>query len=180
MSQASADIARYLACAPRGVTYDKSAKRYVAGDDFRPVLAKPDGARLLSELRLVDLGILKAEDAMLGVAPPFDATPVPQRPINPFVLRVIFRAIRERRAVDVVYQSISRPQPVRRIIEPMPSPMTDFAGTPARSTAKAANSATSCSDACRSRRRLTRPAPPRRTMQIGRISLRSSSRRIPG
>ena len=118
MSQASADIARYLAGEPRGVAYDKSAKRYVAGDDFRPVLARPDVARLLGELRLVDLGILKAEDTMLGIAPPFDATPVPQRPIDPFVLRVVFRAIRERRAVDVAYQSMSRPQPVRRIIEP--------------------------------------------------------------
>src|SRR6266403_5734550 len=44
MSQASADIARYLARAPEGVGYDKSAKRSVAGDDSRPVLAKPDVA----------------------------------------------------------------------------------------------------------------------------------------
>jgi hypothetical protein len=30
MSQASADIARYLALGPPGLDYDKSAKRYVA------------------------------------------------------------------------------------------------------------------------------------------------------
>src|ERR1700730_18350681 len=44
MSQASADIARYLAHDPPGVTYDKSAKRYVAGEEFRPVLAPPSAA----------------------------------------------------------------------------------------------------------------------------------------
>jgi hypothetical protein len=35
MSQASGDIARYLALAPAGVGYDKSAKRYVAAGAFR-------------------------------------------------------------------------------------------------------------------------------------------------
>src|SRR5262252_2061461 len=58
MSQASTDIARYLAQAPQGVTYDKSAKRYVAGEEFRPVLAPPDAGRLLGELRLMHAGIL--------------------------------------------------------------------------------------------------------------------------
>ena len=38
MSQASADIARYLAHDPTGVIYDKSAKRYAAQSDFRPLL----------------------------------------------------------------------------------------------------------------------------------------------
>ena len=46
MSQASADIARYLAHDPPGVIYDKSVKRYAAQADFRPVLAKPDAVRI--------------------------------------------------------------------------------------------------------------------------------------
>src|SRR5437763_10585530 len=62
MSQASGDIARYLALDPPGLGYDKSAKRYVAGDDFKPVLAAPAAGRFLGELRLVDLGILPAEE----------------------------------------------------------------------------------------------------------------------
>jgi WYL domain len=118
MSQASGDIGRYLALHPPGVTYDKSAKRYVAGESFRAVLAPPDARRFLGELRLVDLGILAAEDTMLGVLPPFDATPVPERAIDPFVLRAVLRAMRERRALDVLYQSMSRPSPTRRAIEP--------------------------------------------------------------
>src|ERR1700681_2220447 len=47
MSQASGDIGRYLALEPPGVTYDKSAKRYVAAEGFRPVLAAPNAKRFL-------------------------------------------------------------------------------------------------------------------------------------
>src|ERR1700724_4794327 len=86
MSQASADIARYLAHDPPGVIYDKSAKRYAAQPDFRPLLAKPNATRFLGELRLVEVGILAVDDTMLGVVPPFDTTPVPERRIDPLVL----------------------------------------------------------------------------------------------
>jgi hypothetical protein len=85
MSQASADIARYLAHDPPGVFYDKSAKRYAAQTDFRPLLAKPNATRFLGELRLVEVGILSVDDTMLGIVPPFDATPVPERHIDPLV-----------------------------------------------------------------------------------------------
>lgn len=118
LGQASADIARYLTLEPRGVAYDKSAKRYVAGDDFKPALAAPDANRLLGELRLVDRGILPAADTMLGGTLPFDATPVPERRIDALVLRTVLRAIRAQGALDVLYQSMNRPEPVRRTIEP--------------------------------------------------------------
>ena len=118
MSQASTDIGRYLAEKPKGIDYDKSAKCYVAGESFRPILAKPDAGRLLGELRLLDIGLLAAEDAMLGAAPPFDATPVPERPVDALVLRAVLWAIRLRGAIDVVYQSMSRPDAARRVIEP--------------------------------------------------------------
>jgi hypothetical protein len=118
MSLASGDIGRYLALASPGVSYDKSAKRYVATGNFKPALARPDAGRFLSELRLIDLGVLKIEDSMLGTAPPFDATPVPAHPIDAYVLRAVLKAIRERAALDVSYQSMSRPEPARRTIEP--------------------------------------------------------------
>lgn len=118
MGQASGDIARYLALGGEGISYDKSAKRYVAGDDFVPVLAEPNAKRLLGELRLVDLDILSPEETLLGAVPPFDAAPVPERTIDPFVLRAVLRAIRGRQAVKVLYQSMSRPDPLQRIVEP--------------------------------------------------------------
>lgn len=118
MSQASADLGRYLERKPPGITYDVSAKRYVAGENFRPVLSPPDARRLLGELRLVDLGVLDQAETLLGIIPPFDATPVPERKIDPFVLRALLQAIREHLALEVVYQSMSRPEATRRIIEP--------------------------------------------------------------
>jgi len=118
MGQASTDISRYLALDPPGVTYDKSAKRYVAGEPFRPVLAAPSAKRFLGELRLFEIGLLPVEDTLLGTLPPFDATPIPERTIDAFLLRAVLRAIRERLALDVLYQSMSRPEPARRIIEP--------------------------------------------------------------
>src|SRR5262249_25593494 len=116
-SQASADIARYLALRP-AVAYDKRAKRYVAEAGFRPLLGGPDAGRLLGELRLVGAGILAVEATSLGVVPPSEARPVPDRPIDPLVLRAVLRAIRESAALDVLYQSMSRPAPLRRTIEP--------------------------------------------------------------
>jgi hypothetical protein len=118
MSQASGDIARYLARDPPGVSYDKSAKRYVARAEFVPMLGPPDVARLLGELRLVGLGSLTAEDTMLGAVPPFDAAPLPERTVDPIVLRAVWHAIRDRRALAVRYQSMSRPSVLRRTIEP--------------------------------------------------------------
>lgn len=118
MSQASADIARYLALGPKGVIYDRSGKRYVADEAFRPLLAPPDSARLLGELRLVDIGLVALADTSLGEAPPFATTPVPERPVDAYVLRALLRAIRDRQAFSVRYQSMSRPEPIRRSIEP--------------------------------------------------------------
>jgi hypothetical protein len=60
---------------------------------------------------LARVGILAAEDTMLGVLPPFDAAPVPERTIDPLVLRAVLRAIRERQALDVLYVSMSRMKP---------------------------------------------------------------------
>jgi hypothetical protein len=117
-SQASKDIARYLEFVPPGLVYDKSAKRYVAGENFRPVIAKPNASRFLGELRLADLGIVLGEETLFGGAIPFDATPVPERTIDPYVLRAVLAAIRDRHALTVTYQSMSREEPARRKIAP--------------------------------------------------------------
>lgn len=118
LGQASADIARYLALEPKGVSYDKTAKRYVADASFRPVLGSPDAARFLGELRLVNAGLLRVEQTLLGVVPPFDAAPVPERKVDPFVLRLVLSAIRQGSALEVMYQSMTRPDLTRRQIEP--------------------------------------------------------------
>jgi hypothetical protein len=69
-------------------------------------------------LRLVEPSISPVEDTMLGVVPPFDATPVPGRRIDPLVLRAVLFAIRGHKSLDVAYQSMSRREAIRRVIEP--------------------------------------------------------------
>ncbi len=81
-------------------------------------LQPADARRFLGELQLADLGVIAAEDTLIGVLPPFSAAPVPERAVDPYVLRALMRAIRERRALEALYQSMSRPTALRRTIEP--------------------------------------------------------------
>ena len=118
MSQASGDVARYLAMGPKDVDYDRSAKRYVAGAAFRPILTKPDAHRFLGELRLVEAGLLHVDETLAGVLPSFATTPLPERRIDAFLLRAVLQAIRQNHSLQVLYQSMSRPHPVQRRIEP--------------------------------------------------------------
>ena len=142
-SQASKDIGRYLELSPAGLSYDKSAKRYVAGDGFRPALASPDAARFLGELRLAHIGLLPADGTLLGSGIPFDAAPLPERRIDPYVLRALLGAIREGRSLSVTYQSMSREQPVRRSIGRTRSPSMASAGMRGLSMLRAKASAIS-------------------------------------
>lgn len=118
LSQASGDIARYVALNPEGVDYDRSAKRYVTRDAFAPIFEPPDAQRYLGELRLVEAGLLAPDQTGIGEVPPFDATPLPDRPIDAMTLREVLRAIREQRVLDCAYQSMSRPERTPRSIEP--------------------------------------------------------------
>ena len=72
LSQASGDIARYVALNPEGVDYDRSAKRYVTRDAFAPIFEPPDAQRYLGELRLVEAGLLAPDQTGIGEVPPFE------------------------------------------------------------------------------------------------------------
>jgi predicted DNA-binding transcriptional regulator YafY len=54
----------------------------------------------------------------ISVFPGYAATPVPARGVDPQVLREVLTAIREKAALQVTYQSMSRPEPTARWIEP--------------------------------------------------------------
>jgi hypothetical protein len=97
MSQASGDIGRYLTLDPAGVSYDKSAKRphpprsQTLARHPLPRAGEGNGACLAR------VGILAAANTMLGVLPPFDAAPVPERDRSIGAARDP-RAARDRRA----------------------------------------------------------------------------------
>ena len=118
MNQASTDLNRYIGMAPDNMVYDKSARTYARASGFEPLLLKPDAGRYLSQLRSVADGILDRADALMGEFPSYDAAPTPVRGMNAETLRSITTAIRQSEAIEVKYQSLSRPEPRWRWIAP--------------------------------------------------------------
>lgn len=118
VNQASTDLNRYIGMAPDNMVYDKSARTYIRGSKFDPLFLKPDASRYLSQLRSVADGILDRADAWIGQLPPYDATPTPVRGVNSKTLRSVVAAIRRSEAIEIKYQSLSRPEPRWRWIAP--------------------------------------------------------------
>jgi len=118
LNQASTDLTRYIALAPDNMVYDKSARTYVRGPDFDCKFRPPDAAHFLSQLRLVADDVLEREDCWIPDLPPYASAPTPVRGIEPVILRSVVGAIRRSEAIEVKYQSLSRPDPVWRWIAP--------------------------------------------------------------
>jgi WYL domain len=116
--QASKDLTLYQERAPNNAIYDKSAKRYVASVQFEPRFLKPDPAEYLNQLRSVSDGIIDRAHAWIGQFPPHDAAPTPVRAVNAPILRAVIAAIRQSEAIEVRYQSVTRPEPRWRWIAP--------------------------------------------------------------
>jgi len=118
VNQASTDLNRYIGMAPDNMVYDKSARTYIRGSKFDPLFLKLDASRYLSQLRSVADGILDRADAWIGQLPPYDAAPTPVRGVNSKTLRSVVAAIRRSEAIEIKYQSLSRPEPRWRWIAP--------------------------------------------------------------
>ena len=116
--QASADLARYQQSAPGNLIYDKSAKTYVIGPDYRPTFFTPSADAYLAQLRLLSSGILSEEQTSVSQPPAFSVMPILRRRLEPELLRRIMRAVRATQALEVLYQSISRSEPIWRWISP--------------------------------------------------------------
>ncbi|WP_055038712.1 WYL domain-containing protein [Blastochloris viridis] len=118
VNQASTDLNRYIGMAPDNMVYNKSARTYIRGTKFEPLFLKPDASRYLSQLRSVADGIVDRADAWIGQFPSYDAAPSPVRGVNANTLRSVIAAIRRSEAIEVKYQSLSRPEPRWRWIAP--------------------------------------------------------------
>ncbi len=116
--QASADLALYQEAAPKNAVYDKTLKTYVAGPDFEPQFFNPSAHQYLAQLRLMDSGILEESDAWTNALPSCAIAPVIRRRLEPTILRRILNAIRAKAAIEIHYQSMSRPEPSSRWISP--------------------------------------------------------------
>lgn len=116
--QASADLAKYQKEAPENIDYDKSGKFYFATKKFKPVFFTPNSSDYLSQLRLIYEGIFKEDESFIGNLPYFDGIPNPSRNIDPEILRKVINAINAKRALNIKYQSMSRPEPIWRVVVP--------------------------------------------------------------
>ena len=70
VNQASTDLNRYIGFAPDNMLYDKSARTYVRGSEFKPQFLEPDASRYLAQLRSVADGLLDREGKLSGVSCP--------------------------------------------------------------------------------------------------------------
>ena len=118
IAQATTDLSRYLALAPGNMAYDKSAKAYVRAPEFKARFQEPEPGRYLNQIRSVGDGIVEASETWIGHFPAFDAAPTPVRSIGPVILRSVVAAIRRKEAIEIKYQSLSRPEPRWRWIAP--------------------------------------------------------------
>jgi predicted DNA-binding transcriptional regulator YafY len=100
------------------MVYDKSARTYVRGPEYSPQFLKPDASRYLAQLRSVADGIMDSDDTWIAELPSYDAAPTSVRGLNPETLRSVVGAIRRNEAIEVQYQSLSRPEPIWRWIAP--------------------------------------------------------------
>lgn len=118
MPQASLDLARYLELAPDNLTYDRTAKAYVASDGFKPILCKDNSDTFLKELLWRESGTLTLSESFIGWAPETAAVPFPNRHVSTRVLVGLLRAIRNNCSIVIGYQSMAHPEPADRLIIP--------------------------------------------------------------
>ncbi|HUR39754.1 MAG TPA: WYL domain-containing protein [Verrucomicrobiae bacterium] len=116
--QASEDIANYLEKFPDSLEYDRSRKAYSPTSAFSPRYFKPNARQYLTQLLLVADEAIASEDSWLGLIPMHQAMPRLRRRLDVDTLRPVITAMHQRRAVEVVYQSMSTPDPTRRWIAP--------------------------------------------------------------
>ena len=118
LQQASIDLSRYSDQWKRNLVYDKSQRVYVRGRNFHPKFIKPSAEDYLPQLRAVDQGLVSREQSWISVFPGYGATPTPARGVKAETLREALSAIHAPAALNVPYQSMSKPEPSARWFKP--------------------------------------------------------------
>lgn len=118
--QASKDLTHYQEKAPLNAVYDRSARRYVAGPKFWPLFLDPDPGSYLMRLHSAAEGFIESASNWLSIPPNVDISLTLRHKIDTQVLRSVLAAIREKKSLDLHYQSMSRarPEPAWRRITP--------------------------------------------------------------
>jgi len=116
-AQASKDFAVYQSLAPDNLVYDRSRKRYQAGEAFRPVLLSGRTSEMLDLL-----AALPGEDrpvvALAAAGPDVEILRPMERELDLDVFRAVSAAASNACRVAVEYQSMRRPEPRRVTLSP--------------------------------------------------------------
>lgn len=116
--QASADLSLYQVLAPDNLRYDASLRVYVAGDSFQPIFGRTSATSYLDEIHRVARNVVEPGESFVGFTPPTGVVATPVRAIEASEVAVLVRAIRDQKALRVVYQSMDDPNPRERVITP--------------------------------------------------------------
>lgn len=116
--QASADIAKYIELAPGNLIYDRSGRVYVATQGFAPVFPSSSADHYLNDLLALSTGVLAQQATNIGEPPSTALATAPIRAVPAGVLVCVVQAIQAEASLEVLYQSMSRPEPAWRRISP--------------------------------------------------------------
>lgn len=116
--QASADIAAYSELAPGNLVYDRSARVYVASQGFVSVFPATTAKDYLNDLLALNAGVLPSQSSFVGWSPSVAIAASPDRSVPSAILVSVLSAIRNRTSVQMLYQSMSRPEPSWRQVSP--------------------------------------------------------------
>jgi hypothetical protein len=116
--QATADFNKYQELAPGNMLYDNRGKFYYASKDFHPKFMTPSSEQYLLRFLAVDMGIYKSENSYIGELAPICTMPTPWRRVDPAHLKKILLAIKNKYSIEIDYQSLSRPERLKRWISP--------------------------------------------------------------
>lgn len=115
--QATKDIKKYSEIAPTNIQYDSSAKHYVAGNRFLPVLATLEGESYFSHLIVSGLDKSPGE-FFCGRVPQSYQLPLLARAIDSQILKQILKSMHGSESIEIEYQSMNTPDPTTRWISP--------------------------------------------------------------
>lgn len=116
--QASHDIARYTELAPENLAYDRSSKTYIVTGNFRPFFPRSSAYRYLAELFATKQGLMEPSSSFIGSSPELVWAPTPSRVINEYTVEKLVRAIQEKLAIHIRYQSMTSLEESERLLSP--------------------------------------------------------------
>lgn len=116
--QASADLDLYKRLAPNNIRYDSSARVFVALDTFKPQYGRSAATNYLDDAYRLARKVVEKDELFEGFIPPTGIVATPSRAIAAEMVATLVRAIRDRSALSVSYQSMDEPLPVSRVISP--------------------------------------------------------------